>query len=177
MDRKQSTQMLDEMKQFAGFTSAEQRYVRRSLDVGLNRGDAVASWGRTGIERDGIEKQARRYRLLDLIRCCVPDDADPEAAETFVAPLITIATADIAEGKIVDFEAFRFLYERLIGPEVRPWLLIAFCAAAASPSLHPEHRKQLLQSIPVSDVVAAGWSLRAPVFFPEWVEKVAEAVN
>ena len=46
MDRKPSTQMLDEMKLFASFSSAEQRYIRRSLDVGLNRRDitAGASW-------------------------------------------------------------------------------------------------------------------------------------
>lgn len=177
MDRKQSTQMLGEMKLFASFTSAEQRFIRRSLDVGLNRGDAAESWARNAAEREAIEAQARRYRLLDPLRCCVPDDGDPEAAEPFVAPLITLATADLAEGKLNDFEAFRFLYERLVGPEVRPWLLVAFCAAAASPSLHPELRKQLLQSIPVSDVVAAGWSIRAPIFFPEWVEKVPEAVS
>lgn len=177
MDRKSSTQMLGEMKLFASFTAAEQRFIRRSLDVGLGRGDAAESWARNSIERSKIEAQARRYRLLDPIRCCVPDDSDPEAAESFVAPLITLATADLAEGKLVDFEAFRFLYERLIRPEVRPWLLQTFCAASASPSLHPELRKQLLQSIPVSDVVAAGWSIRAPIFFPEWVEKVPEAVS
>ena len=177
MDRKSSTQMLGEMKLFASFTYAEQRYIRRSLDVGLNRGNTTENWARNIAERESIEAQSRRYRLLDPIRCCVPDDGDPEAAEPFVAPLITLATSDLAEGKLTDFEAFRFLYERLIGPEVRPWLLVAFCAAAASPSLHPELRKQLLQSIPVSDVVAAGWSIRAPIFFPEWVEKVPEAVS
>jgi hypothetical protein len=45
------------------------------------------------------------------------------------------------------------------------------------PCVHPELRKTLLQSIPVMSVVAAGWSSREPLFFPEWVEKVAEEVN
>ena len=115
--------------------------------------------------------------MLAPIRACLVDDPDPEASECFIAPLITLSAGDLAEGKISDFEAYRFLYERLIGPEVRPWLVSIFCAAAALPSTHPDLRKQLLQSIPVQDAVAAGWSVHPPLFFPEWVEKVAEAVS
>lgn len=176
MDRKLSTQMLSEMKLFASFTSAEQRYIRRSLDVGLGRSDANL-WARGPAELREIDAQGRRYRLLDLIRDCVPDDIDPEGTESFLAPLINIVASDLADGKLEDFEAFRFLYERLLGSSVRPWLLSAFCGAAAMPCVHPEQRKKLLQSIPVSSVVAAGWSIRAPIFFPEWVEKVSEAVS
>ncbi|SFP79406.1 hypothetical protein SAMN04488241_107133 [Sphingomonas rubra] len=66
----------------------------------------------------------------------------------------------------------RFLYERLIGAEVRPWLPAAFCAAAALPHLHPELRRKLLQSISEVAATAVGWSNRQPGFFPHWVEKV-----
>jgi hypothetical protein len=176
MDRKSSTQMLNEMKLFAGFTGAEQRFIRRSLDVGLNRGDAHL-WARGPDEMRDIEAQRGRYRSIDLIRSCIPDDIDPEGTEPFIAPLINIAATDLAEGKIGDFEAFQFLYERLFGPAIRPWLLMAFCAAASLPCVHPEQRKKLLQSIPVTSVVAIGWSGREPIFFPEWVEKVSEAVS
>lgn len=177
MDRKQSTQLIDEMKQFASLSAAEQRYIRRSLDVGLNRQDAAACWSRNAAEKAQIESQARRYRMLGLIRACISDEAEPEAAECFLAPLITLSAGDLGEAKITDFEAYRFLYERLLGAEARPWLVSAFCAAAALPGLHPELRKQLLQSLPVQDAMAAGWSIRAPLFFPEWVEKVPEAVS
>ena len=133
MDRKQSTQMLSEMKQFASFSAAEQRYVRRSLDVGLKRGDAIECWARNAGETSQIEAQVRRYRMLDLIRPCLSDDEDPEAAECFLAPLITLSAGDLGEAKLTEFEAYRFLYERLLGPEVRPWLVSAFCAAASLP--------------------------------------------
>ena len=33
---------LAEMKEFAGFPAATQRYVRRSLDIGLSRQDAMS---------------------------------------------------------------------------------------------------------------------------------------
>ena len=177
MDRKQSTQMLGEMKLFASFSAAEQRYVRRSLDVGLNRGEAIQCWARNADEALHIDAQSRRYRMLGLIRSCIGDDADSENAESFLAPLIMLSAGDLGESKIRDFEVYRFLYERLLGPEARPWLVSAFCAAAALPAIHPELRKQLLQSIPVQDAMAAGWSIRAPIFYPEWVEKVPEAVN
>ena len=177
MDRKQSIQMLDEMKLFASFSTAEQRFIRRSLDIGLGRSDAVTVWARNPAEAAMIDAQARRYRLLDSIRACITDDEDAEAAECFVAPLITLIAGDLAEGKLDGFEPCKFLYERLMGATIRPWLISVFCAAAALPSVHPEQRKRLLQSIPVQDVVVAGWSIRAPLFFPEWVEKVPEAVN
>lgn len=177
MDRKHSTQLLAEMKLFATFSPAEQRYIRRSLDVGLGRRNAVIHWARNPDEAHEIEAQARRYRMLDLIRTCVPDDIEPDDVEPILAPLISMAGADLGEGKIRDFEAFRFLYERLAGPDIRPWLLSAFCAAAVLPGIHPEVRKQLLHSIPLADVGAAGWSIQAPLFYPEWVEKVSEAVN
>lgn len=177
MDRKLSTQMLGEMKLFASFSAAEQRYIRRSLDVGLNRRDARQCWARNAAEVSDIDAQTRRYRMLDVIAACVSDDDDPTSAECFLAPLITMSSGDLGDGKLADFEPYRFLYERLLGPQVRPWLVSAFCAASALPGLHPELRKQLLQSIPVQDAVAAGWSPRAPLFYPEWVEKVPEAVT
>ncbi|MCL6741897.1 hypothetical protein LZ518_12240 [Sphingomonas sp. RB56-2] len=176
MDRKLSTQILAEMKLFAAFSAAEQRFIRRSLDVGLGRGKANL-WARGPQELREIEAQKRRYRSLELIGACIPDDIDPEGTEPFIAPLINVAAADLAEGKLEDFEAFRFLYERLMGPRIRPWLLSAFCAAAALPAVHPDQRRNLLQSIPVQDAIAAGWSVRPSLFYPEWVDKVAEAVS
>lgn len=177
MDRNQSTRLLDEMRQFASFSAAEQRFIRRSLDVGLNRSNAVECWGRNPAEMAMIEQQGRRYRTIKLVRACIPDDDSMEATECFLAPLITISVADLAEGKLSGFESYRFLYERVVGPEVRPWLLSAFCAAASMPSIHPELRRQLMESIPLQAVTMAGWSIRSPLFYPEWVEKVSEVVN
>ena len=47
-----------EMREFAEFDPAEQRYIRRSLDVGLARADAFERWARD--ERP--PGQARRAR-------------------------------------------------------------------------------------------------------------------
>ncbi|WP_405053105.1 hypothetical protein [Sphingomonas sp. BE138] len=166
---------LAEMKEFATFPAATQRYIRRSLDVGLDRDDALARWSRDVVEAASIRAQAQHYRRLPAIRAVVPDDSGLDAAEQVLAPLITLAAFDLGQGRITSFSAFRFLFERLVGAKVRPWLPSAFCAAAAMPQLHPELRRRLLQSISEAAATASGWSSRQPSFFPHWVEKVDTA--
>jgi hypothetical protein len=166
---------LAEMKEFATFPAATQRYIRRSLDIGLDREDALARWSRDVVEAASIRAQAQHYRRLPALRALVPDDSGLDAAEQVLAPLVTLAGFDLGQGRITSFSAFRFLFERLVGAKVRPWLPSAFCAAAAMPHLHPELRRKLLQSISEAAATASGWSSRQPAFFPHWVEKVDTA--
>ena len=163
---------LAEMKEFASFTSSTQRYIRRSLDIGLAREDALTRWSRDVVEAASIKAQTRIYARLDHIRGLVPDDSGLDAIEPFFAPLVTVSAFDLGQDRLASFGAYRFLYERLIGANVRPWLPGAFCAAASLPHLHPEKRRKLLQSISEAAATAPGWSSREPCFYPEWVEKV-----
>ncbi|GAA4761372.1 hypothetical protein GCM10023219_01670 [Stakelama sediminis] len=163
---------LAEMKEFASFSAATQRYIRRSLDIGLDRDDALERWSRDVVEAASIRAQARIYDRLPDLRAIIPDDSGLDAIEPFMAPLITVSAFDLGQGRLTTFSAYRFLYERLVGAEVRPWLPAAFCAAAALPHLHPDLRRKLLQSISEAAATAAGWSGRQPAFFPAWVEKV-----
>ena len=142
-----------EMREFASFTAAEQRYVRRSLDIGLGRCDAFRIWGRSAGENAAIRSQYVTYQELKVLRGSIPVDSSFE--------------------RIDCFSAFRFLYERLLGADVRPWLPSAFCAAAALPQIRPERRKMLLQSLSEAAATAPGWSDRAPSFYPEFIEEVA----
>ena len=167
---------LAEMKEFGSFSKGTQRYIRRALDVGLDRRDAVKRWSRDPAEAASIRAQERVYRRLDHIRAYVPDDSGLDAMEPLMAPLIAMTAFDLGQDRLPDFAAYRFLYERLIGANVRPWLPAAFCAAAALPHLHPDRRRTLLQSISEAAATAPGWSNREPVFFPEWVEKVDTTV-
>ncbi|WP_404368464.1 hypothetical protein AB5I39_14825 [Sphingomonas sp. MMS24-J45] len=163
---------LAEMKEFATFPSATQRYVRRSLDIGLERDDAMSRWSRDVVEAASIRAQSKLYSRLPAIRESVPDDSGLDAVEPFLAPLTTVTAFDLGQGRLTSFSAYRFLYERLVGAEVRPWLPAAFCSAAALPHLHPDLRRKLLQSISEAAATASGWSNRQPAFFPKWVEKV-----
>ena len=163
---------LAEMKEFAGFPASTQRYIRRSLDIGLDRDDAMGRWSRDVVEAASIKAQSRIYGRLEHIRDHVPDDSGLDQMEAFMAPLVTVSAFDLGQGRIGSFAAYRFLYERLIGGEARPWLPGAFCAAAALPHIHPDKRRNLLQSISEAAATAPGWSNRAPCFYPEWVDKI-----
>ena len=167
---------LAEMKEFAAFPASTQRYIRRSLDIGLDREDALVRWSRDVVEAASIRAQARLYDRLPELRALVPDDSGLDAIEPFMAPLMTVTAFDLGQGRLTSFSAYRFLYERLICARVRPWLPAAFCAAAALPHLHPELRRKLLQSISEAAATASGWSSRQPQFFPYWVEKVEAAL-
>src|SRR5262245_16679433 len=85
---------LAEMKEFAGFSAATQRYIRRSLDVGLDRDDAMLRWSRDVVEAASIRAQARIYDRLPEVRALVPDDSGLDAVEPFLAPLITVTAFD-----------------------------------------------------------------------------------
>lgn len=168
--------ILDEMREFATFAKGTQRYIRRSLDIGLDRHDAVRRWSRHPAEAAAIAIQQDVYRRLDIIRTVVSGDCGLVVEEPLLAPLIAVTCFDLCQDRLPDFASYRFLYERLIGAGVRPWLPAAFCAAAALPQVHPDRRRTLLQSISETTIVASGWSNREPAFYPEWVEKVRNVV-
>jgi hypothetical protein len=161
-----------EIKEFASFDSAGQRYIRRSLDVAFERNDAIALWSRDVVEAASIRAQMRVYEAVPELRALVPDDSGLDQLEPFLGKLVRMTAFDLGQNRLSSFGAYRFLYERLIGACARPWLPAAFCAAASLPHLHPHRRRALLQSISEAAATAPGWSSRTPVFFPEWVEKV-----
>ncbi|MCU0948790.1 MAG: hypothetical protein MUF47_11150 [Porphyrobacter sp.] len=159
-----------EMREFAGFAPAEQRYIKRSLDIGLARCDAFRLWGRSEAENTAIRRQYVAYQDLKALRVLIPHEGTPTEVEHFVGKLVRVAAFDLEQERLSSFASFRFLYERLLGARVRPWLPAAFCAAAALPSIRPERRKMLLQSLSEAAATAPGWSEREPGFYPEYIE-------
>ncbi len=168
-----ATLTISELREFASFTSCEQRYIRRSLDIGLGRQDAFKLWARDAEESASIRRQYVAYQDLKALRVMRPDDVGFEDIELFMGKLVRMAAFDLAQEKLNSFSAFRFLYERLLGAWVRPWLPGAFCGAAALPQIRPDRRKKLLHSISEAAATAPGWSEREPSFYPEFIEKEA----
>ncbi len=166
-----------EMREFASFPARTQRYIRRSLDVGLQREDAIALWSRDLVEEAGIRVQQRVYQRLEAMRATIPEDSGIDSVAPFMAELVAVSAFDLGQDRLPHFTAYRFLYERLLGPGARPWLPAGFCAAAALPHLHPDKRKRLLQSIGEGAATAAGWSGRDNAFYPAWVDKADPEAN
>lgn len=159
-----------EMREFASFAQAEQLYIERALDIGLGRRDAFKLWSRATADDIEIRSQYLAYRELRGLRAHVPAALAAERLDDFLAPLIRISAQDLARDRLHGFSAYRFLYERLLGAKARPWLPAAFCAAASLPLIRPVRRKQLLQSLSEAAAMAAAWSDREPIFYPEKVE-------
>jgi hypothetical protein len=165
-----ATLLIGEMKEWAGFRKGEHRYIRRSLHIGQGHENAAALWARNAAETTNIEAQYIVYQELVELREFLRNTKGPNVDENFIAKLIKLTAFDIGQEKIKSFCAYRYLYERLLGAEVRPWLPSAFCAAAALPQIPGHMRKDLLQSISEAAATAPGWSKRQPIFFPERID-------
>lgn len=164
---------ISELREFAGFTPCEQRYIKRSLDIGLGRQDAFKLWARSDAEVDSIRRQYVAYQDLKPMRAMLREDQGYDIPGEFFARLVRMTALDLGHGRLGGFSAYRFLYERLLGAWSRPWLPGAFCGAAALPQIAPERRKLLLHSISEAAATAPGWSDREPSFYPEWIAKEA----
>lgn len=168
--------VLAEIQQFAHFTAAEQRYIRRSLDVAQFGADATEHWARGIVEAGSIGEQAKLYGEIDRLKGLLASELDVDDTSTLLPGLIKLSAFDLKNGKLTSFGAYRFLYERLFGAPVRPWLLSAFGSAATLPAIHPEFRAELMRSLADRDIREAGWSSHEASFIPEWVEKVPTAL-
>ncbi|MEL6238588.1 MAG: hypothetical protein AAFQ90_08360 [Pseudomonadota bacterium] len=163
------------MREFAEFAPQEQSYIKRSLDIGLAREDAFKLWGRSESDSVSIRRQYVVYQDLKGLRAVIPSACALGEVERFVGKVVRMAVFDLEQEKLESFSAFRFLYERLLGAEARPYLPAVFCAAAALPIIRPAQRKVLLQSLSEAAATAPGWSTRAPTFYPECVEDAEAA--
>src|SRR4051812_31418616 len=132
---------LVEMKEFASFTAATQRYIRRSLDIGLGRRDAMRRWSRDAGEAAAIRAQEHVYRRLDHIRAHIPDDSGLDEMEPMMAALVTMTAFDLGQDRLPDFAAYRFLYERLIGGGGGAGRPRALFAGGAGPPPPPRARR------------------------------------
>ena len=110
------TLTLAEMKEFAGFSAATQRYIRRSLDVAFDRKDAIARWSRDAVEVTSIDTQYLFYARLPDIEALVPDLAVLQDAEPFLAQLVTLSAFDLGQGPIAYFAAYRFCTSGCLAP-------------------------------------------------------------
>lgn len=142
-----------ELREFASFGAAEQRFIEQALAVAADPAES--------------SPQADAYRELRRLRAHVPDPASLAGTDGFLGTLVRITAADLAQDQLAGFSAYRFLYERLLGAAARPWLPAAFCGAAALPQIRPARRKLLLQSLSEAAATAPAWSAREPSFFPE----------
>lgn len=166
--------LIAEMNEFASFTPREQRFIKLSLEIASDPKECEGlflRWSRSLPESRDIISRQEAYVDIGNIKELIPENFSAENIKILMGPLIDLSNYDLNQRYIDSFSAYRFLYERLFGATLRPWLPAAFCAAAAMPNIEPDRRRLLLQSITEAAATAARWSKREPDFFPDWVEK------
>ena len=89
--------LISEMKEFAGFPTATQRYIRRSLDVAFSRSDPLGTWARDDVEAAAIAAQERFYKQLEHLRLQIPDDSGLDMIEPFLGMLVTVAALSLID--------------------------------------------------------------------------------
>ena len=94
--------LISEMKEFASFPKATQRYIRRSLDVAYSRSDPIETWARDEIEAAAIAAQSRFYKQIDHLRVQIPDDSGLDMIEPFLGMLVTLAAFDLGSDESMD---------------------------------------------------------------------------
>ena len=77
-----ATLAIAELREFAGFTPCEQRYIKRSLDVGLGRQDAFKLWARDAAENASIRSQYVAYQELKALRAALPGEEGFDALDS-----------------------------------------------------------------------------------------------
>ena len=79
-----------ELREFAGFSACEQRYIKRSLDVGLGRQDAFRLWARDAEESASIRDQYVAYQALQALRDGLPGQTETQTPGGFIDALIRV---------------------------------------------------------------------------------------
>jgi hypothetical protein len=131
------------------FPSATVAYIAKGLELADVAPDRAWLIGFEAPQPSFFEQaiilaRADAYMHFKRARAAVPrSQAHWELAAFFEAAIIP-AAFDLRQGKLDDFLAFAFLYERLLGPSSVNWLPSLYLAAAAVPSIESVHRAKLI---------------------------------
>lgn len=193
-----SAYLFSQWKELGIFSPREQRYIRMSLDVAgyekkvrdaakvsgisheiIRQSKAMvacekeifSTWARNADQKTHLKTQMKVYENIPRIQESIPTHwiCSPDI-EDLVGPLVFISTFDLSRTYLESYKAYRFLYERIFGASVRPWLPSSFCCAAAMPILDSGWRISLLKSITEADAAPIDWETAEPTFVPERIE-------
>lgn len=154
------------MEQYARLPLASRRYIVRALDFGLKRGDYMARWAGSFFDMPTNLARADVYSGISIVRPTISVGAGlPESVDVL---LRRCTGFDLQFEEMSDFTAYNFLYERLFGAGIRPYLAAAYSAAASSPTLTADARRKALSGITMFEQTEENFGGDEPQFYPEW---------
>jgi hypothetical protein len=155
------------MAQFASFPEATRHYISEALVMGLTKPGEKPWVANTLWESAAKLARMDVYHSIPVVRERIA--AKGYQLETWsdeFGLLHRYAQFDLQHEEMSDFPAFVFLYERLLGPAIRPWLLSIYLAAAGSPLLTEKGRERAISGITMSDVAHDFVHAPTPRYFP-----------
>jgi hypothetical protein len=158
----------EQQAEFAGFSRLEQLHILRGIRL-VQDPAVTASYLAEAIAQElessastsaDIALRVHLHRMLageisafyrdgglHQIKTSIPRDGEASANATFLQWLVFATLKELNPGLIESFPAFRFLYERIAGPEIRPFLPSAFLAAVTLPRWDWDWSRQAVASV------------------------------
>ncbi|MDR7102308.1 hypothetical protein [Croceicoccus sp. BE223] len=136
------------------------------MDFALPRGDYMARWPTSFFDLHTNHTRAKVYSGIPRVRP-LPKVSGPLPLGV-KALLDRCAAYDLQHAEMQDFVAFEFLYARLFGAAVRPFLPAAYMAAASSARLPLTTQRAAMGGIAMHEQIADTFDPEEPSFFPEW---------
>lgn len=164
----EASDIVEEMRPFAAFPAATRRYIVRSLDFGLPRGDPMVRWVGSFFDQGVLMAREECYAHVPRLRQALASGMTLERWMPEHAALQRCADFDLQWEEMGDFTAFAFLYERLFGMGVRPWLTSLFASAATAPTVEWSAGCAALASLTMFDGPEYRQGESAARFLPEW---------
>jgi len=173
----------EERAEFADFSREEQLHVIRAIKMADSMSNGASSLAagiaalrnkdssRLGAALVTIEAGALAQAYITALaelKQAIPRDGEVTANASFLKSLIWLTLRELEQGMIERYSPYRFLYLRLIGREIQPFLPSAFLAAVSLPRWERDWSRSAIASVELEDSSDFG---PPPVFFP--VEPIA----
>jgi hypothetical protein len=156
-----------ERDEFRRLGRAAQIYIVRALDFGLPRNDPMQRWQASDLMGMAMQlAHANVYFHLAEIRERIRDQKQFDSEFSDWELIRLCARIDIKHDEMGNIAAFRFLYERLFGPPIRPWITSVFLEAATSPVLTADWRRRCVLSVTDADLDDND-DRTMPLFYPD----------
>lgn len=167
-----------ERAEFATFSREEQLHIIRAIKMADSFSNAASTMA-AGIAAMQLKDSSRLgaalvtikagdlaqayVAALGTIKRGIPRDGEATANATFLRDLIWLTLRELEQGLIERYPPYRFLYERLVGREILPFLPPAFLASVSLPRWDRDWSQGAIASVEPQDPDDFG---PPPQFFP-----------
>lgn len=155
----------EEQEEFSQFDLDTQQFITCSLLLATSPEEGLPLAARN-LGGPVALAQADIYRMLEGARSKLPKSFAQWEMVEFFGYALAPSAFDLSLGKLTAFDAYRFLYERILGGGARPWLPSLYIAAATAPSVPRDISRRAVEQFPWEAEIDRDWHTLDPLFMP-----------